>query len=219
VILGAPLLFAGVGGLAAALGDDGPAGVYLAFLSALAIWGWIELAFLCGVVTGPNLAPCPPDATPRERFVSAVGAIFWHEALLVTALGAIAAASAGAENLFGLWTFLVLFAARVSAKVNLFLGVPFVNVDFLPRPLAHLPSHFRRGGMNVLFPASVTALTLAAACWLERLHAAEAPGHVVGFSLLTTLTLLALLEHWFMVSPLPDEKLWRWMIPERKGGR
>jgi hypothetical protein len=28
--------------------------------------------------------------------------------------------------------------------------------------------------------------------------------------------LLALLEHWFMVLPLPDEKLWRWMMPDAK---
>ena len=28
--------------------------------------------------------------------------------------------------------------------------------------------------------------------------------------------LLAVLEHWFMVLPLPDEKLWRWMMPARK---
>ena len=27
-------------------------------------------------------------------------------------------------------------------------------------------------------------------------------------------SLLALLEHWFMVLPLPDQKLWRWMLPE-----
>jgi len=26
--------------------------------------------------------------------------------------------------------------------------------------------------------------------------------------------LLALLEHWFMVLALPDQKLWRWMLPE-----
>jgi hypothetical protein len=32
---------------------------------------------------------------------------------------------------------------------------------------------------------------------------------------LSALTALALLEHWFMVLPLPDEKLWRWMLPER----
>ena len=31
--------------------------------------------------------------------------------------------------------------------------------------------------------------------------------------LLTVLTMLALLEHWFMVLPLPDQKLWAWMLP------
>jgi hypothetical protein len=35
----------------------------------------------------------------------------------------------------------------------------------------------------------------------------------VGFALLTAMTALALLEHWLMVLPLPDEKLWRWMLP------
>jgi hypothetical protein len=38
----------------------------------------------------------------------------------------------------------------------------------------------------------------------------------VGFALLASMTALALLEHWFMVLPLPDEKLWRWMIPAPK---
>ena len=33
-------------------------------------------------------------------------------------------------------------------------------------------------------------------------------------TLLSALTVLALLEHWFMVLPLPDQKLWRWMIPQ-----
>jgi len=32
---------------------------------------------------------------------------------------------------------------------------------------------------------------------------------------LAALTALALLEHWFMVLPLPDAKLWRWMLPDR----
>jgi putative photosynthetic complex assembly protein 2 len=44
----------------------------------------------------------------------------------------------------GFWTFAVLFFARISAKLNLFFGVPRINTEFLPRPLAHLPSHFRR---------------------------------------------------------------------------
>ncbi|MEO0929805.1 MAG: DUF3623 family protein, partial [Pseudomonadota bacterium] len=39
---------------------------------------------------------------------------------------------------------------------------------------------------------------------------------VVGFALLTALSALALLEHWLMVVPLPDAKLWRWMLPAPK---
>ena len=38
----------------------------------------------------------------------------------------------------------------------------------------------------------------------------------VGFALLSALSALALLEHWLMVVPLPDAKLWRWMIPAPK---
>ena len=34
-----------------------------------------------------------------------------------------------------------------------------------------------------------------------------------GFALLTALAALATLEHWLMVVPLPDAKLWRWMLP------
>jgi len=39
------------------------------------------------------------------------------------------------------------------------------------------------------------------------------PGEAVGFALLAAITALALLEHWLMVLPLPDAKLWRWMLP------
>ena len=108
----------------------------------------------------------------------------------------------------------MLFFARISAKLNLFFGVPRIHTEFLPRPLAHLPSHFRKAPMNGFFPVSITALSFAAACWMERAFAATTQGDVVGFTLLTVLTVLALLEHWFMVLPLPDQKLWRWMIPQ-----
>ena len=124
-------------------------------------------------------------------------------------------ASYGAENQFGMWTFAVLFAARVSAKLNLFLGVRKINVEFLPEHLNHLPSHFRIARMNWLFPISITALSFAVACFLERIWAVETQADIVGFALLSALSALALLEHWFMVLPLPDEKLWRWMLVER----
>jgi putative photosynthetic complex assembly protein 2 len=212
VIFGLPFLGLGICGLVVSLQSGSVQAVYYGFLSALAIWGWIELAFLSGVITGPNRTHCPDEAPEWERFIRAWGTIAFHEMLLVGTLIALALASHGHPNTIALWTFVVLFFARISAKLNLFFGVPKINVEFLPRPLLHLPSHFRIARMNWLFPASVTALTFAAACWLERLYATGNPG----FALLAALTLLALLEHWLMVLPLPDEKLWRWMIPASK---
>jgi putative photosynthetic complex assembly protein 2 len=119
-----------------------------------------------------------------------------------------------APNAFGIWTWVLLFGARISAKLNLFFGVPRIHTEFLPRPLAHLASHFRRRPMNWVFPISITGLSYASACFAERAIAAPSDGLFVGYVLLTALALLALLEHWFMVLPLPDQKLWRWMLPE-----
>ena len=216
VLLGLPVLVLGFAGAGVSVGDPGAAGSYTAFFSALAIWGWVEIAFLSGIVTGPNRSHCPQAASGGERLWRSVGTIAWHEVTLITMLAALAVLSRDAGHAFAFWTFAMLFFARVSAKLNLFLGVPRINVQFLPRPLAHLPSHFRIAKMNWFFPISITALTFAAYCWLERLLSAPTAGAGIGFALLTTLTLLALLEHWFMVLPLPDDRLWRWMIPAPK---
>ena len=216
VILGLPMLFAGVIGLHLSLTDTSIAGVYYAFLSALAIWGWIELAFLSGAITGPNHRICPQNATSKDRFQRAVGTIAYHEVLLILTLALLAYVSHGMPNHFALLTFAVLYFARLSAKLNLFFGVPRINIEFLPRPLAHLASHFRTARLTAFFPASVTLLTFAAGCWLERAVSAPTDARQIGFVLLAALTLLALLEHWFMVLPLPDQKLWRWMMPARK---
>lgn len=216
VIFGLPLLFAGVAGLQLSVTDTSVNGVYYGFLSALAIWGWIELAFLSGAITGPNTEICPQNVTIVERFQRAVGTIAYHEALLITALILIGYASYKLPNQIAFLTFAVLFFARISAKLNLFLGVPRINVEFLPRPLAHLASHFRYAKMNGFFPIAVTALTFAAGCWMERAASAATEARQIGFVLLSALTLLALLEHWFMVLPLPDQKLWRWMMPAQR---
>ena len=216
VILGLPLLAIGFAAAQASLMDLSSNGIYLAFLAALALWGWIELAFLSGVITGPNTDPCPPFVSASNRFWRAVGTIAWHEALLVVTLAALGLATIHATNPFAFGTFALLFVARISAKLNLFLGVPRINVQFLPKPLAHLASHFRIGRITALFPVSVSCLTVFSALLLERAINVEHPGMSVGYALLTCLCLLALLEHWFMVLPLPDEKLWRWMMPAAK---
>jgi putative photosynthetic complex assembly protein 2 len=216
VIFGLPLLALGLWGVHTTLDDATTQGVYLAFLSALAIWGWIELAFLSGIITGPNTKDCPQNAALPERFMRAFGTIAWHEALLAVTTVGLFGWVQDAANPFALWTFAVLFFARISAKLNLFFGVPRINTEFLPKSLAHLASHFRHAPMNGVFPISVTALSFAAACWMERAIASTSDAQLVGFTLLSALTLLALLEHWFMVLPLPDQKLWRWMLPESK---
>ncbi|MEM9576976.1 MAG: putative photosynthetic complex assembly protein PuhE [Pseudomonadota bacterium] len=210
---GLPMAGLGIWGFWSTLGDPSVLGACLAFLSALCIWGWIELAFLTGVITGPNTYPLPEDTPEFGRFIRAWGTLAYHEMLLVGTLICLALIGQDAVNIFGVWTFAVLFFARLSAKLNLYLGVPRINVDFLPSALTHLATYFRNRALNWLFPISVTALTFATACWLERLYSAPTDGQLIGFALLTAITALALLEHWVMVLPIPDEKLWRWMLP------
>jgi putative photosynthetic complex assembly protein 2 len=214
VVLGLPFLVAGGVGIRASLDDPGLAGVYLGFVSAILIWGWIELAFLAGVITGPYARPCPPGVEGLQRFLRAWGAIAYSEMALIAATVLLVLASQGAENTVGMWTFVVLFAARITAKINVYLGVPNINEEFLPSPVRHISTHFRKAPMNGFFPWSVTLLTFALACWIERIVDAG-PGTVeaAGFALLAALTALALFEHWMMVLPLPDAALWSWALP------
>ena len=211
-LLSMPILFAGVVGLNMSLTQSDAAGAYIGFIAALAMWGWIELTFLSGFVTGPNRAPCPPGVTGWQRFARAVTAIAWHELLLLGGLLFLWWYTKDAPNQIALWTFGVLFFARISAKLNLFFGVPHINTEFIPRPLAHLPSYFRIRKLNWLFPFSVSALTAASALWLSRLLGTGE----IQFALLAAITALATIEHWLMVLPLPDAKLWRWMLPAPK---
>lgn len=214
-LLGLPMLALGWYGLVATAGETSALGAVLAFLSAIAIWGWLELAFLCGVISGPNTRPCPTDVPGWERFLRAWGTLAYSEmALLATAIGLVWHGW-HAENPFGVYTFLVLLVARVSAKLNLYLGVPNINTEFLPVPMRHLASHFRVARCNALFPISITGLTFATGCWIERvIEHAPGSGAATGFALLAVLTALALFEHWMMVLPLRDQKLWRWFVPD-----
>ena len=194
--------------------------VYVAFLAAIIIWGWFELAFLMGVLTGPVVRPCPPSISMAERFIRAWGTIAYSNMALGATLAGLMLLTWGEANQFGAWTFALLFFARLSAQLNLHFGVPNVNLEFLPDPMRHLESHFRVAPMTPLFPVSATLLTLAVACWLERVYAAPSgSGTEIGFVLLTAMTVLALLEHWMMVLPMGDARLWRWMISAKPAGQ
>ena len=210
VALGTPLLAAGIAGVILSRDAAGPGGACAAFLSALAVWGWIELAFLSGIVTGPNRAAARPG---RGRFARALGTVAHHEAALALGFAAVLAAAWGAAQWMAPATYAVLLAARTSAKVNLYLGVPRFTAQFLPRPLAHLPSHFGAARLNRFFPVSVTVLSGAALLLLERATGAGSAGAQAALALLGTLTALAALEHWMMVLPVRDDGLWRWATP------
>jgi putative photosynthetic complex assembly protein 2 len=208
-----PVLALGLAGLTMSAHASGTHVVWGGFASALAIWGWIELAFLSGVVTGPERRPCPPGLGGVARFVRAWRTVSHHELALLTGLLVVTIATTGAANDVAFWTYLILFVARISAKLNLFFGVPRINTEFVPRPLVHLKTYFRRGPVTPAFPISITVLTCGAAVFAQRLWVAETPDAVAAAALLTTLAVMAIVEHWLMVVPLPDAKLWRWMMP------
>jgi putative photosynthetic complex assembly protein 2 len=194
----APVTFAGasvlgLAGLAGAAWSAGQAtvtGSFVGFASALLVWGWNEMAFLLGYVTGPRRGPATPGAVRGQRFREAFAAILWHELLSLAVTVAVVLLAAGGENPVAAWTIALLFVMRISAKLNVFLGVRNLNEEFLPPKLAHLATYFRRRAMNALFPAS--ALAGAA-----------------------TLAALGFLEHALMVLPLPSAALWSWYLRPR----
>ena len=196
------------------------AAVYCAFTCALLVWGWHELSFLTGWITGPRTTALPAEfreGHEGRRFIESVRAILWHE-LGILAVGVlIIAMTWGAPNQVGTWTFIVLWSMRTSAKLNLFLGVRNLSEEFLPPHLVYLSSFFRRRAMNLLFPFVVSAAS-AVLAWMVMLAlepTADATT-VLGLTLVGTMLALAILEHWMLVLPVPTTALWRWAMAKRQ---
>ncbi len=190
---------------------------YIAFTSALLIWGFVELAFLTGALTGPRRTACPPGARGWPRLRAALAAILYHELALLAA--GLAIALVGGIGHIGFLTFAALWLMRQSAKVNLYLGVRNTGEQFLPPHLGYIGSYFRRRPLNLLFPWSVLVLTAASVLLVFATLAAPAPGHQhTSLALLATLVVLGLLEHWFLVLPMDVDALWRWSLRARQHG-
>jgi putative photosynthetic complex assembly protein 2 len=151
-----------------------------------------------------------------RRVGLAVLAILYHELALIVLGAAIALLSWGQPNQLALWTFAVLWLMRLSAKLNVFLGVRNLNEQFLPEHLRYMHSYFRQRPGNALFPVTVIAITaLAAAAWHSAVAGSPSVFDATACSFVAMLLSLALLEHWFMVLPLPSEKLWDWGMRSR----
>ena len=210
------LLGAGLIGLWASGGDTSVAGAYCAFSCGLLVWAWHEVSLLLGFVTGPRVVASPPGCSAWRHLVCAVQAILYHEIALVVMLAVVLALTWHAPNQVGAWTFLVLWSMRLSAKLNLFLGVRNVGEGFLPDHLQYLQTYFRRRRMNLLFPLSISvASALAAVLWRDAFAVTISPFERTGLVLTATLLSLAVLEHWFMVLPLNSAALWNWGLKSR----
>ena len=209
----------GAGAAAVALRDmGGPPGAYLGFTVGILLWAWHELAFLSGAVTGPIRVPCPPERTGLPRFNHAVGTILHHEVALAATLALLALVSMGASNSMAFLTFLVLWGMRLSAKLNLFAGVPNPNDHLFPPRLAHLASLVPPRRMSWLLPVSLGGIALLAFLLFRGAYAADAgTASHASLLLLGALVVLAGLEHVAMGLPLRLESLWRawgWKPPE-----
>jgi putative photosynthetic complex assembly protein 2 len=192
--------------------DGSASGAYVAFSCAILVWGWLEMGFLMGFITGPRKSGCAMHCSGWRHFIHASQAVIYNELATALAAGAIFVMSWEMPNRLALWTFLILWIMRLSAKLNLFLGVPNLGESFLPPHLQYLRSFFRRRAMNFLFPLSITGATTAFALLIEKCVSARGDFESVSYGLAITLLGLGLLEHWFMVLPLPSERLWAWAL-------
>jgi putative photosynthetic complex assembly protein 2 len=207
-------------GLAASATDTGTMGAYTAFTCGVLVWGWLEISFYTGYVTGPRRHRCAPGCGGWRHFGHAIQASLYHEIAVLLLAGVVVALTWGAANQFGLWTFVVLWWMHQSARLNVFLGVSNLNAEFLPEHLDHIKSFFARRPMNLLFPFSATLSTVAAVLLVQRALADGADAfRVTGYTLVSTMMVLAILEHWFLVLPVSATRiwngLWQWSLGSR----
>jgi putative photosynthetic complex assembly protein 2 len=210
------VLVAALAGLGLTRDDTSVSGAYLAFTSGVMVWAWQEVAFLLGYVTGPRRTPCPPESSGWQRAGYAFMAVMHHELALVGLGLAVVALTWGGENPTGLWTFMILWVMRQSAKLNVFLGVRNLNEGFLPIHLKYLQTYFTRRAMNRLFPVSVIVSSVVAAMiWQAATATGITAFDATALTFAATMLTLAVLEHWFMVLPLPFEVMWNWGLKSR----
>jgi putative photosynthetic complex assembly protein 2 len=203
-----------MGGIIATAEETSTWAAYVAFACALVLWGWHELSFLMGFVTGPNRNPCPPDARGWRRFRLAAATLIYHEVAMFVCLLVMAAATWGKPNQTATLTFLLLFVMRLSAKFNIFAGVPHLSTEMMPDHMRYLASYFRIAPPRWFFLLSVSGIAVLAA-WLADLALSSRGGIATGYALAFALVALAFIEHGFLVVPWQDTAMFRWAMPEQ----
>jgi putative photosynthetic complex assembly protein 2 len=197
--------------------DTSEAAAYAAFTYAIIAWAWQEMSFFMGFVTGPRRVAATPGATLGERFRQGVAACLWHELAIIATAGVILASTWGAPNQVGTWTFMLLWLMRTSAKLNVFLGVLNLGEEFIPAHLRYLLSFMARRPMNALMPLSLAAGTAGTALLCQAAIDAGTIADAAGLTFLAAMLGLAVIEHWFLILPLPFARLWAWSLRFKPG--
>jgi putative photosynthetic complex assembly protein 2 len=196
-------------GLHRTANDTSVAGAYIAFTCGLLAWGWQECSFYMGLVTGPRKAACPENCRGWAHFGHAIQTSLWHELAIIASAVLVVGLTWHGTNQIGTWTFMILWWMHQSAKLNVFLGVRNLNEEFLPEHLTFLKGFLNKKAMNLLFPFSVTISTVLTVIVADHAFASGASAFdKAGFSFLTAMMALAILEHWLLVVPMPSTKLW-----------
>ncbi len=190
---------------------SGPAAAYLGFASVIVMWGWHEMAFLSGWITGWRKSPLTPGARGLLRFKESVQVVLHHELALLFNFTLLWVLQQGHPNHVAICTFALLWCMRLSAKLNLFFGVPEVGDQYLPDHLKYLGSYFRRGRVSLFFWGSI-AMASGSWLWLVSQARSGAVEVTTGWVLLAALLGLAIVEHLIMMFPLPLQKLWGWAM-------
>lgn len=208
------LLVVALWGLSATRAETSAASAYCAFSCGLMVWAWQLVTYYMGFITGPNSSSCPSHLTGWSRFVAAVRTSLYHELAIIVGAFVLVAMTWGQPNQIGLWTFLILWWMHSSAKLNLFFGAPNLSDELLPAHLRYLVTYMRRRPMNLFFPVSVTVSTVVTVLIAQKAVATTAPFELVGYTILATLMVLAVAEHWFLVAPLHANALWSWGVKD-----
>jgi putative photosynthetic complex assembly protein 2 len=196
--------------------DATPVGARRGFLGAALLWGWVSVALYGGWIVGPaSTHVAVPAVSPSiESALRAAHTIAYHEVLSVALLLATWLGTRAHANRIGFWALFTFWAVQATAKLNVFLGVENPGGRFLPESLWFLESYFGPPHHGVMLPVTLAVLLCAtmggALVWVRHPKAWMRQSA----ALLTTLLLLALIEHLLLAISV-DVPLWDMFLRSR----
>lgn len=184
---------------------------YIGFISTIVVWGWHELSFLTGWISGSRKQALDPNLKTWSRFKQSVLVIWHHELALVLNLLLLMGMQVGHPNHTAICTFTLLWLMRLSSKLNLFFGVPQVGEQYLPHQLSYMGSYFRKSEVGIFFyfTMCLSSVTWVVLVWQAHEGQVAITSHWV---LLASLLGLAIVEHLLMMIPLSLERVWGWAL-------